>query len=267
MNHRILFPLFSLSILLLFSSCEKEETDTVIPPGAEVTTVTGRVVTTGGVGLPNIKLKIWYARQSGNFLGSVLSRLKATAITDKNGFYRLPLYVADDERTAEEYYYKSYHLAIDFSALDYAEYVMPGDLKGDAEKTYTSNISLESDSTYEANFYLPRKRYLPVTLKGYQSSVKSQFIVYTSMSWGFEKEERAAAASEKPAGSNWTQQSCPIGAFRATPGSSTFTTVPFALHDSTTVTLWRIKEDGTAGFEDQKLVVTDTEPQSLSFDF
>lgn len=267
MNYRLIVVLISLSANFLLGSCVKEEIDVVIPENADVTKVTGRIVTTDGIGLPDIKLELRYSKSTTNFIDGSLSRLKASATTDKNGAYSLSLYLRDDELTFEEDYSKGYHITYDFNALDNKKYVMPGDL-GHSGTSYTSYVSLKRDTTYQSNFYVPRKRCIPVTLKGYKPSAIPSFTVYTTMPWGFEKNEVSFMRPEdETIDSKWTEFSCPIGAFRATHDDITFTTIPFALNDTTIVTLWRIKEDGTGSFEHIKMHVSDTKPESLSFDF
>lgn len=267
MNYRLLVTLISLSANIFLCSCIKEEIDVVIPNNADVTKVTGRIVTTDGVGLPNIKLDIRYSKSTTNIITGSLSRLKASATTDKNGAYSLSLYLRDDELTFEEDYSKGYHIIYDFSSLDNKKYVMPKDL-GHSGTFFTSYVSLKRDTTYQANFYVPRKRCIPVTLKGYKPSAISSFIVYTTMPWGNEKDNSSLLRPEEETiDSKWTESSCPIGAFSATHDDITFTNIPFALNDTTIVTLWRIKEDGTGSFEHIKMHVSDTKPKSLSFDF
>lgn len=256
-GRRILFLFF---LFICFSACVKEEVD--IAPEKEATTVVGgRITTTGGVGVPHVRLKITYVRSFINFTGKTLVRVKATATTDKNGAYSLALSLRDDELLEEENYFRSYNLVMDMEGLDAKKYVMPLDITGG--ESYTTTLQLKRDTTYKVNFYLPHKRYVPVSLEGFERSDLSDFTIYTTLSWGFEHDERL----NKQLTSNWQEHSCPIGKFRSTSMNTTFHEIPFALNDTTVVTLWRTFSDGSSSLEHHKVYVTESTPSSLHYLF
>lgn len=268
LTNRIKLLWIILSAIALLGSCQKEEVDMKIPEGETGTTVKGRIVTNGDVGLAGIRLEINYTRSTPNILGGSLKRLKSTGTTDKNGAFSLSLYLQDDELTKEEGYFKSYYLQFDMSALDREKYILPGDLDADpADLTHMSYIELKRDTTYETNFYLPLKRYIPVTLKGYQRTNRTDFTVYTTLPWGFEKGNNYIGMQGEVIDTQWQERSCPIGLFRSEGGDVTFTNIPFALNDTTIVNVWRTYDDGTSGIEHVKIFVTETKPETLSFDF
>lgn len=99
-----------LCVLLMISSvgCYKETKDIVIPEGADVIALSGRVIDPDGNPVSNVKVEVIF-RCSG--LWYTLDRVKAEAITDREGRYSLRLYQKEDE--LKSYSYAAYRVRVD----------------------------------------------------------------------------------------------------------------------------------------------------------
>lgn len=98
--NRIIFLQFLFILSAMLYSCEREETDIVIPEGAEVKTVSGQVLLSNGEPAEGINVE-WYYHSYGLLNADLIGgriRLKGKAKTDSNGNYKIEFYQQDDEK-------------------------------------------------------------------------------------------------------------------------------------------------------------------------
>lgn len=277
MEKRNLFRILLLCLCIInLTSCEKEEDD-FLKEGTENTTIVkGKIVTTDGQALPGITVKVDYHEGIG-FHYSLL-RHKAEVKTDKNGNYKLEFYIKDDEMEEEEDspVSKYFRLTVDMQQLDPKQYILPFDMVSvsgpdspvahlDPTIPATTGGSFDPapqrDTTYTENFYIPRKRYIPVTLKGLDPQKETNsFGVVTGFPWGGESDE-----ANKLIDTPYSISFCAGNVYVATSAEQTLE-VPFALNENNIIRIVKSK-DGAYTTEDIPVYVTKDTPEKLVYEY
>ena len=194
-----LFYLCTISLV----SCQKVEFDFDSKETEESTVVEGVVITSGGKPLANVKVKVNFYESK--WLSYHNTRHKAETITDINGKYRLFFSVRNDElktdRDKDLAVNKSYHLIFDMNMKDSEKYILPSDMQGSiisvnppigkpAEKVNKridySYASFEREKTYTQNLYIPKKRYIQVTLRKFIPKQGDLFEICSRFPYGGE---------------------------------------------------------------------------------
>lgn len=267
--------LFSLCLVGL-AGCVKEEDDILKKDKEDQTVLQGKVVTSDGKPLSGIGMRMNYKKTVG--IHYRLTRRKAVTQTDKSGDYTLKFYVEDDERENGDEdggVYKYFQFIVDMSNLDSTQYILPRDMvsciiAGDsligkpadvAPKIVLTSGIPERNKTYTENFYIPKKRYVKVSLKGFTPQHPgSHFEVASYFPWGGESDE-ADKMIDTPYGIGHSGSDM----FVASSAEQTFE-VPFALNENNIVRLIRLK-DGVATKEEYLIYVTKNSPESLTYEY
>lgn len=275
-NSLALFLLFF--CLISFAGCQKEEWD--IDPGEneESTIVEGTIVSSGGIPLSNIEVKLDYNEDK--WLAYAKVRHKGEVKTDKNGKYRLFFSVKDDEiRTEKDKELginKDYSLIFDLKHLNGEEYIMPGEMESmilsvdppigkpvEPVKTalYRYISSLERKETYTLNLYIPQKRYIQVTLKGFVPQKGDYFEVSNTFPYVWE----TLLGNEFP---DSTYEYKTIGDYRFTLYNAPERTfqIPCALNENNKLEVMR-KKNGIYTTEQHTFFVTADSPENLTFEY
>lgn len=273
--------LLALSVLLSLSSCQKEETDFSKQETKESTVIEGTVRTSDGAPIAGITVKVDYTESA--WLAYAKTRHKAETKTDKYGKYRLHFLIKDDELQTEEEKQdagrsKLFYLIYDLSSLQAEKYILPADYsvvitsvdppKAEPQKDKSAIIStscvFDRATTYTESLYIPRKRMLKVTLKGFVpqqvNGSYDHFEVRNVFPYGMERADEFAFPDTK-------YERCTIGELFVIydKAEQTFE-VPVALNENNIITLVR-KKNGQYTTEEHKVFVTETSPESLSFDY
>lgn len=238
--------------LMAWTSCDKEEWDFAEEETAESTIITGEVRSTGGEPLANVMVRVDYEEQRWLQLPNV--RHKAEVKTDKKGEYRLHFQIKDDEMTEEEGVSKYYYLAFDLKDLNPEVYVLPGDTEGELKTIVGfSYIPVEKASTYTYDVYIPRKRMIQVTLRGFVPEAYGDYIRLTNtLPYG--------------SGTACANKGYELRSDGYYSGEERTFSIPFALDEENVVTVERVK-NGVSSTEEHKILVSDNTPKSLTFDF
>ena len=245
--------------LMAWTGCDKEEWDFAAEETAESTVITGEVRSANGEPLADVVVRVDYEEQRWLQLPNV--RHKAEVKTDKKGAYRLHFLVKDDETTEEEGLSKSYHLAFDLRNLNPEVYILPGDMydvPGDTEgdlRTIVgfSYIPAEKASTYTYDVYVPRKRMIQVTLRGFVPEAYGDYFRLTNtLPYG--------------SGTACADKDYELRSDGYYSGKERTFSIPFALNEENVVTVERVK-NGVSLTEEHTILVSDNTPASLTYDF
>lgn len=278
MRKKHLFGILSLCLSIVgLASCVKEEDDFLDGETENTTIVKGKIVTTDGEPLPNITVKVDY--NEGKWLQYSKTRHKAEGQTDKNGIYKLEFYVKDDEMEketdSESGVNRDFYLIVDMHSLDPKQYILPSDMSSifgadspvaqpnpDVPPTIEAAFfpAPVRDTTYTENFYVPRKRYIKVTLKGFVPQQKNNFSVCTYFPWGGESDRE-----DKMIDTPYDIQHCAVDVYVATSAEQTFE-VPFALNENNIIKVSKLKE-GIYSEEDIPVYVTKDTPAELVYEY
>lgn len=271
-------------ILLLFlciislASCQKEERDIELHETEQSTIVEGTVITSGGIPLADVEVKVDYSEAK--WLSYSKTRHKAETTTDKNGKYRLFFEVKDDELETEEDkkvgVAQAYSLIFNMEHLDTKKYIMPSDMMPiitsvdppiakPAEKVDTKidyhYASFERKETYMQNLYIPQKRYVQVTLKGFIPHQGDYFEVCSAFPYGGE-----SVTDNLFPNTNYGYGRVENYLFALYDAEERTYQVPCALNENNILTLIR-KKNGTYSTEEHQLFVTNDTPESLTFEY
>ena len=153
-----------LALLLIFTSCSKEEDDTKNNCFADCTVLKGNFVSLNDPPIPNIKVSMKY-RISGYGGGSTRKILNIK--TDQSGNYFKNFYIKDHElgNLADGYFL----VEIDDSNLDVNKYIRTNNLIGNT----TSDIGFAiyaintRDTIIEQDYYIPKKAFIRVNLNNF----------------------------------------------------------------------------------------------------
>lgn len=278
MKTKNLFRVLSLLLCAInFVSCQKEEWDVDSRETEQSTVVEGVVVTSGSVPLANVKIRVDYSENK--WLAYAKTRHKAEATTDKNGKYRLFFSIKDDELETEKDkelgVSKNYLLIFDMERLNSKEYIMPSDMVSTvisvdppiahpAEKVNTRIDyygSFERKKTYEQNLYIPQKRFIQVTLKGFVPQPGDYFEVCNAFPYGGE-----SVTDHLFPNTNYGYAKVDNFLFALYDAQERTYQVPCALNENNIITINR-KKNGVYSQEEHQLFVTKDSPQSLTFEY
>jgi len=273
--------LFGIVLLFLFtisfSSCQKEEWDIETNETKESTVIEGTIHTSGGMPLANVEVKVDYHKIK--WLSYSNIRHKAEATTDKNGKYRLFFSIKEDELKTEEdkelAVDKYYSLIFDMKNLDKREYIMPGDMEVNILPTEPSTgvlaeeldtkinyrVSFERAEKYTQNMYIPCRRYIPVTLKGFTPKEGDYFEVCSAFPYGGE-----SVTDYVFPGTDYWYASVENHLFLLHDAEQRTYQVPCAMDENNIITIKRMK-DGEFTKEEYELFVTKDTPESLTFEY
>lgn len=271
-------------MLLLFlcivslSSCQKEEWD--IEPGEteQSTVVEGTVITSNGIPLADVEVKVDYSESKWLAYGKTLH--KAETKTDKDGKYRLFFLVKDDEleteKDREAGVSKSYSLIFDMKSLDTKNFIIPSDMmstiisidppEAEPAKEVDTKInyfcsSFERKKTYTQNLYIPQKRYIKVTLKKFILQQGDYFEVCSAFPYGGE-----SVTDHLFPNTNYGYGRVENYLFALYDAKEQAYQVPCALNENNIITLIR-KKNGIYTTEEHQLFVTKDTPESLTFEY
>lgn len=264
----ILFFLCTINLV----SCEKEEDDFLSKDTENSTVISGTVHTKDELPLSGVNIKIDY--YEGAWLQYSLLRHKAITKTDKNGNYKLEFYVRDDELQRDENLYKYFNIVVNMNNLDPKQYILPNDMTSimispdppiakpatNEAPIISYHFSVERNKTYTQDFYIPQKRYVQITLKGFTPKQNNAYFeVHSFFPWGEESDEKQMIDSKYR-----TRQS----GFDLNVASSEEQTfeVPFALNENNIVRLTK-RKNGILDSEDHKIFVTKDSPKSLTYEY
>lgn len=279
MKTKSIFGILALFLCIIsLASCQKEEIDTESVETEESTVVKGVAVTSNGMPLANVIVKVDYFE--GRWLSYNKTRHKAETKTDKDGKYRLFFLVKDDEleteKDREAGVSKSYSLSFDVKNIDIKEYIIPSDMmsvvisvdppkailaeEADTKIGY-SYSSFERKKTYTQNLYIPQKRYVQITLRGFIPQVGDYFEVCSAFPYGGE-----SVTDHLFPKTNYGYGRVGNYLFALYDAEERTYLVPCALNENNIITLIR-KKDGEYSTEEHQLFVTQDAPKSLTFDY
>lgn len=264
--------------IISFASCAKEEFDFDSVETKESTVVEGTIISSGGLPLANVEVKVDY--HEGKWLAYSKTRHKAETKTDKYGKYRLFFSVKDDELETEKDkevgVSKNYSLIFNLLHLNTKEYIIPSDMTPTitsvdppiavaAEKADTKIdffiSSFERSETYTENLYIPQKRYIQVTLKGFIPSQGDYFEVESAFPYGWESADHYVFPN-----TNYHYGKVGHYMFALYDAEERTYQVPCALNENNIITLIR-KKNGIYTTEEHPLFVTKDTPTSLTFEY
>lgn len=271
--------LFFLPVISLVS-CTKEEWDLEKEETEHSTVIEGTILTSGGMPLADINVKVDYSENK--WLQYAKTRHKGETKTDKNGKYRLHFQIKDDEQETDKDkefgVFKSYSLIYDLKNLNPKEYILPGDMIAiitsvdppiaepaeDIQPEIRYGCTFKRSNTYTNNLYIPRKRYIQVTLKGFvpqqQNDSFDYFKAYSSFPYGGESTEYIFP------GTNYKKEEVSDYMFTLYSVEEKTFEIPFALNENNIITLLR-KKDGVHSTETYQLFVTEDNPKSLTYEY
>lgn len=277
--------LFGILFLFLctigFVSCAKEEWDLGGKETESSTVVEGTIISTDGMPLADIVVKVDY--QENKWLQYSKTIHKAETKTDKNGKYRLHFMIKDNEMETDgdkkNDISKSYSLIFDLKRLNQKEYILPGDMVPTIISVNppiakpTDNLQPEirygyyqfkRSETYTENLYIPEKRYIRVTLKGFvplqQDGNYDYFEVDSAFPYGGEYTSDILFP-----GTNYGYGKIEELFVLYAEGEQTFE-VPVALNENNIIKLVR-RKNGSFTTEEHQLFVTKDSPESLSYQY
>jgi hypothetical protein len=274
--------IFGILLLVLcaisLASCQKEEFDIETIETKESTVVEGAIVTSNGIPLANVEVKVDYFKDKWPAYSKI--RHKAETKTDKNGKYRLFFLVKDDEleteKDRETGVSKSYSLTFDIKNINTKEYIIPSDMMSvitsvdppkatPAEEVDTKigyfYSSFERKKTYTQNLYIPQKRYIQVTLKGFIPQPGDYFEVCSAFPYG-----RESVTNHLFPNTNYGYERVGNYVFALYDAEEQTYLVPCALNENNIITLIR-KKNGEYSTEEHQLFVTKDTPKDLTFDY
>lgn len=281
MKTKNLFGVFLLSLCIAgLSGCVKEEWDLAKKETKYSTVVEGTVLSSNGMPLANIDVKVDY--HENKWLQYSNTRHKAETKTDKNGKYRLHFLVKDNEVETDNDknsgISKSYILIFDLKTLNSKEYILPGDMattilsvdppvakptENTPPEIRYDYYSFEPSKTYTENLFIPKKRYIQVTLKKFvprKDLYHDSFEVSTAFPFG----------GKAPAEYLFPGTAYGYGKvddfFVLYAGEEQTFEVPFALNENNIIKLNR-RKNGEYSTEEHPLFVTEDSPKNLTFEY
>lgn len=266
--------------MISLSGCQKEEWNIESVETEESAVVEGRVITSNGTPLANVVVKVDFHKTK--WLAYYKTRHKAETTTDKNGKYRLFFTVKDDELETEadknSDVNKDYSLIFDMKNLDSKKYFMASDMvpiitsvdppMAELAEEVDAKIDLfvssfERGKTYTQNLYIPQKRYIQVTLKGFIPKAGDYFSVSSAFPYGFEMDpEQGHHFPDTPYGYGKMNDYL----FALHDAEQKTYQVPCALNENNILTLIR-KKDGVYHAEEHQLFVTEDTPENLVYEY
>lgn len=155
-----------LLLVLTFYGCSKVEDDTDNGCTSDCTTIQGRFVTLGNVGIQGVKVSVKYRIHGGELGGGYIRKIVETE-TDQNGNFYNQFYIKDDElgNLAKGYF----KVEMDDSNLDVDKYILSDNLIGNSSQPLGFAIyAINSRDTIIGNtYYLPKKTYIKVNLNNF----------------------------------------------------------------------------------------------------
>lgn len=252
-----------MACVLCIVSCD-EENDFISGPTTSSTMMSGMARTADGVPLAGVKVSLDYKESA--WLGQQTTRHKAEGVTDNDGNYRLYFELRDDElrdNGNDASVARNFYLTFDLSSLPEGKYIMPKDIKSDnnGQKLYFyyDNSHFERGKYYIHSLYVPRKRWIDVTVvSDGKIDANDKFVVSNLINYGGDKlpfnsyYRDGRVLMDNPV----TMTSDIEQTFR----------VPCALNDSNMIYIGCMK--GGVGSYDavtpvKKVFVTESEPQSV----
>ena len=174
---REMFTCLSIAIvfmsIVLLSGCKED--DTIDSPSSTSIMIKGKVYTTDGQPLPNIKVTLDYIKSAYLVPGALVTKHKAECTTDAKGMYKLYFEKRDDENISEVdggvdmSIHKDYVLSFDVNKLKNTDYLMPSEVNGTESEelinfTYQTG-ALSKSGSYDKNVYIPKRRWVDVTVQ------------------------------------------------------------------------------------------------------
>ncbi|MCD8165482.1 MAG: hypothetical protein LUE93_04760 [Bacteroides sp.] len=210
------------------------------------------------------------------------TRHKAETKTDKNGKYRVHFLIKDDEqqteRDKEASISKSYSLIFDLKNLNPEKYIVPDDmivatlsvdppiteLAGEGKTTIRYGYSFERGKSYTENLYIPQKKYIQVTLKGFVSQYSGNYYDSFGIDIAFPYGGEGATDHSFP-GTKYGYERINDLFILYDQEERTFQ-IPFALNENNIITLTR-RKDGVRSTEEYQLFVTEETPVNLVYEY
>ena len=262
---------YSMKVLFLlliccFMSC-KEEDDFIPEPTTTSTFIKGTARTSNNEPLANVTVKLDYSESV--WLGPQLTRHKAEGKTDKNGNYQIFFELKNEE--LEEYnstdnVFRSFQLTFDLNNLSKDTYIMPTDVNANngSQVLYFSygNRDFEKGKNYERHIYVPKKRWVEVTVVNNQPlGSKDEFAICNWITYGSDRRPDNSYGEGR-----LTLVNYPI---KLTEEEVQTFRVPCAVNDSNRIALGCM-EGGAGSYETispiQKIYVTKDTPGSLQLE-
>lgn len=122
------------------------------------------------------------------------------------------------------------------------------------------SMSFERSETYTENLYIPQKRYIRVTLKGFIPRQGDYFEVESGFPYGWSTNRYVFPNT------NYHYGKVGDHLFTLYDAKERTYQVPCALNENNTITLIR-KKNGTFTTEEHQLFVTKDTPESLTFEY
>ena len=252
-----------MACVLCLVSCD-EESDFISGPTASSTMISGVARTADGMPLAGVKVTLDYNESA--WLGQQTTRHKAEGLTDKDGNYRLYFELRGDElqdNGNDASASRNFYLIFDLSSLSEEKYIMPKDIKADNKEQklrfYYDNRHFERGKFYSHNLYVPRKRWIDVTVvSDGKIDANDKFVVSDLINYG----------GDKLPFNSYYRDGRVLMDYPVTMTSDREQTfrVPCALNDSNMIYIGCMK--GGVGSYDavtpvKKVFVTESEPQSV----
>ena len=173
-----------LIILLVFTSCEKNEDDLKDVCTENCTTLSGKFISANNEPVANITVTLNY-RISGGGFGGGSTRKIVKIESDKNGNFYKNFYIKDSElgNTAMGYF----DIGIDDSKIDVNKYIRTDNLIGTTTMIIGKSIYAITNRDTIINFtcYFPKKTYIKVNLNNFTpQQVDDSFEVRTLYPFG-----------------------------------------------------------------------------------
>ena len=155
-----------LILLLVFTSCEKNEDDLKDLCTENCTTLSGKFFTANNEPVPNITVTLNY-RISGGELGGGATRKIVKIKSDKNGNIYKNFYLKDSELGNNAMGY--FDIKIDDSGIDVNKYIRTDNLIGPGSSFFGSAIYsiTNRDTIINLSCYFPKKAYIKVNLNNF----------------------------------------------------------------------------------------------------
>ena len=153
-----------LALLLIFSSCSKEEDDTNNICTADCSVLKGNFVSLNNQPVPNVKISMKY--RIPGFGGNSIRKILATK-TDQSGNYLKTFFIKDHElgNLANGYFL----VDVDDSNLDVNKYIRTNNLIGNTTSDIGFAIYAIStrDTIIEQDYYIPKKAFIRINLNNF----------------------------------------------------------------------------------------------------
>ena len=153
LNMNRLITAATIILLMVISSCDREEDDIIPEPTPTSTIITGIVSTADGKPLADIPVSVDFENRS--ILGSLIQH-KAKGKTDQSGHYRLFFEIGDNNLSGTS----NYTFTVDLSSISTDDYLIPDER---SLRLYMNPIEREGE-TVKCNITVPRKKFVEVTV-------------------------------------------------------------------------------------------------------